>query len=108
MAEVLASGGEQIPDTVRDAVLARAARLSSAARSLLEIVAVVPGTVELGLLEDLAGERFAQLDECLACGMLGEGAGASRVQARALATGRRGGDQAGTPARARTELRWRR
>jgi DNA-binding CsgD family transcriptional regulator/tetratricopeptide (TPR) repeat protein len=70
VAEVLASEGEEIPDTVRDAVLARSARLSSAARLLLEVVAVVPGTVELGLLEDLAGELFGELDECLACGML--------------------------------------
>src|SRR6185312_16477535 len=40
--EVLAAGGEQIPPTVRDAVLARAARLEPGARELLEVVAVVP------------------------------------------------------------------
>ena len=73
--EALAGGGEQLPDTVRDAVLARAARLSDPARSLLEVVAVVPGTVELGLLEELAGELFECLDECLACAMLDARAG---------------------------------
>ncbi len=68
--EVLASGGEQLPDTVLDAVLARAARLSNAARSLLDAVAVVPGQIELWLLEALAGELIDHLDECLASGIL--------------------------------------
>ena len=49
-------GRREIPDTVRDAVLARAARLSPAARTLLEAVAVVPPPVELWLLEALAPE----------------------------------------------------
>jgi len=72
--EVLAAGGEQIPDTVRDAVLARAAHLSVPARTLLEAVAVVPGHVELWLLEMLAGELIDRLQECLASGMLSSGA----------------------------------
>jgi tetratricopeptide (TPR) repeat protein len=55
---------------VRDAVLARAARLPIAARTLLEAVAVVPGHVELYLLEALAGELVERLDLCLAAGML--------------------------------------
>jgi predicted ATPase len=38
--EVLESGGEQLPVTVRDAVLARAARLTPGARSVLEAVSV--------------------------------------------------------------------
>ena len=63
--EVLAAGDAEIPDTVRDAVLARAARLSPAARALLEAVAVVPPRVELWLLETLAAEALDQLDECL-------------------------------------------
>jgi DNA-binding CsgD family transcriptional regulator len=71
--EILATGGEEMPDTVRDAVLARAARLSGSARTLLEAVAVVPGHVELALLEALAGELVGRLDECLASGMLVQG-----------------------------------
>ena len=68
--EALATGAEGIPDTVRDAVLARAARLSPAAGALLEAVAVVPPRAELWLLEALAGADPAPLDECLASGML--------------------------------------
>jgi ATP/maltotriose-dependent transcriptional regulator MalT len=68
--EVLAAGEDEIPDTVRDAVLARAARLSPAASALLEAAAVVPPPVELWLLETLAADVFDQLDECLTSGML--------------------------------------
>jgi DNA-binding CsgD family transcriptional regulator/tetratricopeptide (TPR) repeat protein len=68
--EVLAAQGEEIPDTVRDATFARAARLSSPARRLLEAVAVVPPQAELWLLEGIAGESIDALDECLTSGML--------------------------------------
>jgi DNA-binding CsgD family transcriptional regulator/tetratricopeptide (TPR) repeat protein len=68
--EVIAAGGEQIPETVRDAVLARAARLSTAARKQLDAVAVVPGQVEPWLLEGMAGELDEGVEECLASGML--------------------------------------
>ena len=68
--EVLAAGGEQVPESVRDAVLTRSARLSAPARGLLDAVAVIPGQLELWLLEALAGELIDRLDECLASGIL--------------------------------------
>ena len=68
--EALAAGAEGIPDTVRDAVLARAARLSPAGATLVEAVAVVAPPVEPWLLEALAGDAADRLDECLASGML--------------------------------------
>ena len=71
--EVLAAGGEDIPATVRDAVLARAGRLSSDARRLLEAAAVVPGRVDLSLLEALASDLIDQLEECVASGVLTAG-----------------------------------
>jgi DNA-binding CsgD family transcriptional regulator/type II secretory pathway predicted ATPase ExeA len=71
--EVLAGSGDHIPATVRDAVLARVARLSSQARQLLDAVAVVPGEVELWLLTALAGEAIDRLDEAIASGVLRAG-----------------------------------
>jgi hypothetical protein len=68
--EALATKAEGIPDTVRDAVLARAARLSPDGGRLLEAVAVVPPKAELWLLEALAGDAVDGLDECLTSGML--------------------------------------
>jgi DNA-binding CsgD family transcriptional regulator len=68
--EVLAGGGEEIPVTVRDAVFARADRLSPGARRVLEAVAVVPPQAELWLLDALAGADAGHVDECLGSGML--------------------------------------
>ena len=68
--EVLATGGEEMPQSVRDAVLARASRLSLPARTLLEAVAIAPPQCELWLLEALAGGALERLEECLASGML--------------------------------------
>ena len=66
----LAAGGQEIPDTVRDAVLARAARLSDRARRLLEAVAVVPPRAEPWLLTALVDDAVECVDECLTSGML--------------------------------------
>jgi DNA-binding CsgD family transcriptional regulator/tetratricopeptide (TPR) repeat protein len=68
--EVLAGGSEEIPPTVKDAVLARAMRLSPIARQLLEAAAVVPQRAELWLLEALAGAAVEAVDECVGAGML--------------------------------------
>jgi DNA-binding CsgD family transcriptional regulator/tetratricopeptide (TPR) repeat protein len=64
--EVLSAPGAAPPQTVRDAVVARAARLSDDARALLERLAVVPGSADPELI-DAADEP---LDECLLAGMV--------------------------------------
>ena len=68
--EVLAAGPADIPHSVRDAVLARAGRVSPEARTLLDAVATVPPRAELWMLESLAPNEFGRLDECIASGML--------------------------------------
>jgi tetratricopeptide (TPR) repeat protein len=68
--EALAAGTEKVPPTVRDAVLARASRLSPPARALLDAAATVPERAELWLLEALVGGTVGDIGECLSSGML--------------------------------------
>jgi DNA-binding CsgD family transcriptional regulator len=67
--EVLASGAAGIPPTVRDTVLARAARLPPAGLSVLETAAVIGARIEPWLLEAVVPSLDA-VDACLAGGML--------------------------------------
>ena len=80
VAEALAAMGE-LPPTVRDAVLARAARLSPPARAALDTAAVLGTRVDLSTLMPLIAPEntghpdggdagWPALDECLAGGML--------------------------------------
>ena len=57
--EAIGAGLERTPPTVRDAVLARAARLSPSARSALEMMSVVPARTELAVLEHCLGQEGA-------------------------------------------------
>jgi DNA-binding CsgD family transcriptional regulator/tetratricopeptide (TPR) repeat protein len=82
--EVLASGVDGIPESVRDAVLARAARLGASALDVLQAAAVVGPRVELPVLEAVLGRPPSELDECLAAGVL-EDAGGSVVFRHELA-----------------------
>jgi DNA-binding CsgD family transcriptional regulator len=68
--EVLAAADAEIPETVRDAVLARTARLDEQARTLLDAVAIAPMRAELWLLSALAEGELDGLDGCLASGVL--------------------------------------
>ncbi|MFN2543465.1 MAG: AAA family ATPase [Actinomycetota bacterium] len=68
--EAIAAGTEGVPASVRDAVLARAARLSQPARTLLDAVAMVPRRAEVWLLEALVEGGLGALDECISSGIL--------------------------------------
>ncbi len=68
--EVLSSGGTGLPRTVRDAVLARAARLDPVARKVLDAAAVIGSRVEHRLLEQVMGDAVEGLDDCLRHGLL--------------------------------------
>ena len=68
--ELLAAGGERLPASVRDAVLARAAPLSAAAREALEWVSVAPMQLERELLAARFGDAPRAVAECSEAGLL--------------------------------------
>jgi DNA-binding CsgD family transcriptional regulator len=88
--EVLAAGGRVLPDTVRDAVLARASRLDDTARALLDAVAIVQPHAEMWLLEAVAPDELPAVERCIASGMLqslGDGVAFRHEIARAAIEG---------------------
>ncbi|MFW6204233.1 MAG: ATP-binding protein [Actinomycetota bacterium] len=68
--EVLAAGPNGVPSTVSDAVLARAARLSAAARRALDAAAIVPDHAETGLVLAVSGGDATAVDEAEQAGLL--------------------------------------
>jgi DNA-binding CsgD family transcriptional regulator/tetratricopeptide (TPR) repeat protein len=68
--EVLAAASDTVPATVRDAVLARAVRLSPAAREVAELTCVIPGKAEVWLLEQTVRPDEAGIESCLSIGMV--------------------------------------
>jgi DNA-binding CsgD family transcriptional regulator/tetratricopeptide (TPR) repeat protein len=77
VSEVLAAPGQTVPPSVRDVVLARAARLSPAARTALDVAAMIADHVPVPLLRAAAGIDRSTVDECVRSGILtGNGGGA--------------------------------
>jgi DNA-binding CsgD family transcriptional regulator len=73
--EVLAAaapgGASVVPPTVAAAVMARAQRVSAAARAVLDAASLAPGSIELALVKTLVGEAALQgVDECVHAGLL--------------------------------------
>jgi DNA-binding CsgD family transcriptional regulator len=68
--EVLASDMSGPPTSVRDAVLARIARLSYEAQCFLDLASVVPTKIAWRTVEAMTAVDNAWLDECLATGIL--------------------------------------
>lgn len=69
VSELLATGGEIWPATVRDAILARAGRLNEAARQVLDGVAIVAGPTEMWLLDALVDDPSG-IETCVDKGFL--------------------------------------
>jgi len=78
--EVLAAGEPGIPQSVRDAVMARAARLPAPARGVLESAAVLGPSFEKALLIQVAAGEAGAIDACLDAGMLVEAGALLRFQ----------------------------
>ena len=68
--EVLAAGSAETPATVRDAVMARVARLPEAARSVLDLIALAGPRVEISLLEALSTDALSAAEDPMSQGML--------------------------------------
>jgi DNA-binding CsgD family transcriptional regulator len=68
--EALAAPDGAVPGSVRDAVAARVAALGEDARAVVELVAVIPGAMEPGLLAETVGAGAAAIDACIAAGIL--------------------------------------
>jgi DNA-binding CsgD family transcriptional regulator/tetratricopeptide (TPR) repeat protein len=68
--QVLSDGGVTVPATVRDAVLARAARLGPGARDVLDALACLGPRVAPWLVEAVSGRLLVDLDECVDRGLV--------------------------------------
>ena len=68
--EVLASGVEKVPASIQDSVLARAAKLSSEGRRVLDLVSVIPGAAERSVIEEILAPTQEEMTECERQGLL--------------------------------------
>ena len=66
--EALAAPDDDLPSSIRLAVLARAARLDAGARAVLDAVAVVPGRAEHWLVEAMSQPAAGDVDACVCAG----------------------------------------
>ncbi len=68
--ELLSAPVDTVPETVRDAVLARLMQCSPAAREVAELVSLLPGKTETWLTRALLGDVGAAADEAVMRGLL--------------------------------------
>jgi hypothetical protein len=66
----LARGQVRVPPSVRDAALARFSKLSPAAKNIVELASLVPGTAEDWLIQEILHLDSTALDECVERGIL--------------------------------------
>jgi DNA-binding CsgD family transcriptional regulator len=70
IAELVEAGPGELPQSAREAVLARVARLSGDARRALEAAALIGARVEVDVLRDVVSSDADAIDECLTAGLL--------------------------------------
>ncbi len=68
--EVLSNQDEIIPSTIKDSVLTRISRLSENARSLVELVSIVPTHAKKWLINEIIPDNYKALEECINSGVL--------------------------------------
>lgn len=70
VAEVLSSGVDGVPASVKDSVLSRAARVPQSVRELLDLVSVIPGGAETSQIVEVLGSIDDRLEICAREGLL--------------------------------------
>lgn len=70
VSEVVAAGSDRVPQSIRDAVIARVQRLSGHARSIVELASVAPGRIEIEMISEVIGDCAEAIAECEEAGIL--------------------------------------
>ncbi|WP_371400541.1 AAA family ATPase [Kribbella sp. NBC_00662] len=79
--EVLRDGlADHVPESARDVVLARAARLHRDTSAVLEVAALTGGRIDVRLLESVRPQRRSAVDELIAGGLLMDDGGGLRFR----------------------------
>ena len=63
--EVLAHKNEELPSSIKEAVIARTSKLSADTKELLEIISVIPTNVEMKFLRKLFNKIEDNIDQCI-------------------------------------------
>jgi DNA-binding CsgD family transcriptional regulator len=63
--EVLANKNEELPSSIKEAVIAHTSKLSTDTKKLLEIISVIPTKVEIDLLRKLVENVEEHIDNCI-------------------------------------------
>lgn len=99
VSELSTAGLDQIPASIQESVLGRAAKLPAGAKDLLDTIAVVPGGLELDLILQIGDFDQRELDKVSRTGLLE--VGADRIAFRHEII-RRAYETALTPSRSKT------
>ncbi|HTS84138.1 MAG TPA: AAA family ATPase [Usitatibacter sp.] len=70
LTEVLRQGGDGVPRSVEDLVLARLSRLAPPSQAIVRLASIVPARIERALVDTLLSPAAADLEACLASGLL--------------------------------------